>query len=62
MEVNPIKNDLEPLSLDNWLHEAIDFHCSDIIKYIIRRYDFYTEDEVKKIIWHNLSKINKRIG
>ena len=61
MEVNPIKNDLESLSLDDWLLEAVDFHCSDILKYIVRRYDFYTEDEVKKMIWHNLSKTNKRI-
>ena len=60
-KVRSISFDMEGLSLDEWDLSAIDFHCSkEVIKKIKERFLHLKEDEIKKLIWHNSSKINKR--
>lgn len=60
--VNPIEDNLEDLLLDEWILEAVDFHCSNILSYLVKKYNFFTENELKEIIWHSLSRKNKRIN
>jgi hypothetical protein len=60
--INPIHDNMENLMLDKWILSAIDFHCSDIINHIRKKYDYFTEGELKQIIWHSLSCTNKRIN
>jgi len=49
------------LEIEMWDVSAIDFHCNGkIIEYVMKRYPDYTEDEIKQLIWKNLSSINHR--
>jgi hypothetical protein len=60
-KIRPISFDLDNLNLDEWDLSAIDFHCSkQIIMKIKERYPKLKESEIKELIWHNSSKINKR--
>jgi len=59
-KIRPIELMIQNLNLDDWIFEAIDFHCDKkIIEYIHNKYG-YSEKKIEKIIWHNSSKINYR--
>ena len=59
--INPIQDNMSDLILDKWILAAVDFHCSDLLTYIKKKYNYFTEDELRRIIWHSLSCKNKRI-
>jgi hypothetical protein len=61
-KINFINDNISELPLDKWMLSAIDFHCSDLINYIKKKYNYYSEEELKKIIWYNLSCKNKRFN
>ncbi len=66
MERRMIRNvsfySVQTLELDMWDLSAIDFHCNGkIIEYVLKRYPDYTEEEIKRLIWENSSKINSRV-
>jgi hypothetical protein len=59
--VKPIELIMENLYLEEWIIEAIDFHCEGkIVEYINKKYG-YSKKLIEKIIWSNNSKINYRI-
>jgi len=47
--------------LDEWIVEAIDFHCDKNIVIFIQKKFNYKKNVIEKIIWHNNSKTNFRI-
>jgi hypothetical protein len=53
---------MEELLIEEWILEAVDFHCSNITSYLVKKYNFFTEEELKKIIWYSLSCKNKRLN
>lgn len=61
--IRPIMLESIPqLQLNEWLTEAIDFHCApQILTYIHEEYEEYSEEYIKNLIWHYSSKINVRI-
>ncbi len=63
MNIRPIMlESISLLQLNEWIVEAIDFHCApQILTYINEEYPEYNEDYIKKLIWHYSSKINMRI-
>jgi len=60
--IKPINDNMEELLLKEWNLNAIDFHCSNIIDYLVKKYDFFSIEELKKIIWYSLSCKNKRLN
>lgn len=62
MNIRPILlESIGTLELNEWIIEAIDFHCApQILTYIKEEYDEYDEEYIKKLIWHYSSKINVR--
>ena len=61
MIIKPIKLDILELNLEDWDLSAIDFHCNNkLLEFINKKYDDISIEELKKLIWHNSSKINKR--
>ena len=62
-KIRPIQWIMNELKLIDWDLSAIDFHCTPhIISFIINKYPDIKADIVKKLIWHNSSKINYRIN
>ncbi len=63
MVIRPIMLESIPiLQLNEWIVDAIDFHCApQILTYINEEYPEYSEEYIKKLIWHYSSKINMRI-
>ena len=61
MRIKPISIYVKDLDLECWDLSAIDYHCSpNILDYIIKKYPDYDKNEIKKMIWNNLSSINHR--
>ena len=60
--IQPIEDNMEELLIEEWILEAVDFHCSNITSYLVKKYNFFTEEELKKIIWYSLSCKNKRLN
>jgi hypothetical protein len=61
MIIKPIKLDILELNLEDWNLSAIDFHCNNkLLDFINKKYEDISLEELKKLIWHNSSKINKR--
>lgn len=59
--VKPIEYEFDTLNLEDWIIEAIDYHCDKrVIEYIEKKHSIQ-EDEIRKLIWHNDSKINYRV-
>ena len=57
----PITLFIKELSIEEWDLSAIDFHCnSKFLEYIGKKYDNYSNDEIKKIVWYHSSSINYR--
>jgi hypothetical protein len=54
-----IENNIE-FDKDSILPESIDFHCTDILNIISKKYKQYNYNILKECIWHNNSKFNKR--
>ncbi len=49
------------LKKNEWLLEALDFHCAPyMIEQIHKKYDDISLEDIQKTIWHNSSKINIR--
>ncbi len=63
MNIRPIMLESIPLlQLNEWIVEAIDFHCvPQILTYINEEYPEYSEEYIKKLIWHYSSKLNMRM-
>ncbi len=63
MKIRPIMlESISQLTLNEWIIEAIDFHCvPQILTYINEEYPEYDEEYIKKLIWNYSSKINLRI-
>jgi hypothetical protein len=62
MIIKPIKLDISELNLEDWDLSAIDFHCNNkLLEFINKKYEDISLEELKKLIWHNSSKINKRV-
>ncbi len=61
--VRPIMLESIPqLQLNEWILEAIDFHCvPQILTYIHEEYEEFSEEYIKSLIWHYSSKKNIRI-
>lgn len=61
--IRPIMLESIPqLQLNEWILEAIDFHCiPQILTYIHEEYEEFTEEYIKSLIWHYSSKKNIRI-
>ncbi len=61
--IRPIMLESIPqLQLNEWLIEAIDFHCApQILTYVHEEYEEYSEEYIKDLIWHYSSKNNIRI-
>ncbi len=61
--VRPIMLESIPqLQLNEWILEAIDFHCvSQILTYVHEEYEEFSEEYIKSLIWHYSSKKNIRI-
>jgi hypothetical protein len=60
-EIRPITLFIKELSIEEWDLSAIDFHCnSKFLEYIGKKYDNYSNDEIKKIVWYHSSSINYR--
>ncbi len=63
MKIKPINIYIKDLELEDWDLSAIDFHCCpNLIDYINKKFPEYDKNEIKKIIWINLSSINNRIN
>ena len=53
---------ISQLQLNEWIIEAIDFHCiPQILTYINEEYEEYSEEYIKELIWNYSSKTNVRI-
>lgn len=61
--VRPIMLESIPqLQLNEWILEAIDFHCvPQILTYVHEEYEEFSEEYIKNLIWHYSSKKNIRI-
>lgn len=61
--IRPIMLESIPqLQLNEWLIEAIDFHCvPQILTYVHEEYEEFSEEYIKSLIWHYSSKKNIRI-
>lgn len=52
----------EPLTLDQWILPAIDFHCApNILSILSDKYSEFTHEELKETIWHCSSKYNNKL-
>ena len=63
LEDNPNELNIEDLRIMtlNDIHvSSIDFHCTNIIKFIKNKYPKYSESEIKNSIWYNRSNKNYR--
>ncbi len=63
INIRPIMlESIAELQLNEWIVNAIDFHCApQIITYVHEEYPEYSEEYIKKLIWHYSSKLNMRI-
>jgi hypothetical protein len=52
--------DLRIMTLNDIHVSSIDFHCTNIIKFIKNKYPNYSESEIKNSIWYNRSNKNYR--
>ncbi len=53
---------INTLQLNEWIIEAIDFHCApQIIRYIKEEYPEFNEEYIQQLIWNYSSKTNVRI-
>lgn len=61
-KIRTISYDIRPLKIHEWELSAIDFHCfPKMMMWLLEEYyEEYSYDELKSLIWHNRSKINKR--
>lgn len=61
--IRPIMLESIPqLQLNEWIIEAIDFHCApQILNYIHEEYEEFSEEYIKSLIWYYSSKKNIRI-
>jgi len=63
LDIDIGKLDLECISLFNVdiIHpSAIDFHCTGILKQIMKKYNNIGKSDIKNAIWHHRSKINSK--
>ena len=52
----------EPLTLDQWILPAIDFHCApNIISILSDKYAEFSQEDMKMTIWHCSSKYNNKL-
>jgi hypothetical protein len=63
MVIRPIKIvSISEMKLEDWDLSAIDFHCNNkLLEFINKKYEDIPIDEIKKLIWMNSSRINKRV-
>jgi hypothetical protein len=61
--VRPIMlESISQLQLNEWIVEAIDFHCApQILTYVHEEYEEFSEEYIKSLIWNYSSKKNIRI-
>jgi hypothetical protein len=62
--INPIAlDDVQPLALESVENSAVDFHCAPHILLALDRqhHQLYTQQQIKRAIWHHSSKYNKRV-
>jgi hypothetical protein len=63
MIVRPISISISEMKLEDWDLSAIDFHCNNkLLKFINKKYEDISIDEIKKLIWMNSSRKNTRVN
>lgn len=62
-ETYPTINRFTPflMTCKDILPSAVDFHCSNILYLLKRRFPLTSTNELKKMMWHNRSSINRRV-